>query len=162
MVLSLDPSNSEATQFLAQIEPKRVQLIAAYAAEARSRTQKNELARAIEYWQKVLTLDANDSEAKRSIADLQTRIAATKKPPTKPKKITKVEIEALYKKGVSYFTAEKYDLALKLFKQVLAHDPNHAGAKDYKGRTEGTIKGVRRRINSSTAKSPVQCTGLLF
>jgi tetratricopeptide (TPR) repeat protein len=144
MVLSLDPGNSEATEFLAQIEPKRAQLIAAYATEARSRTQNNELAKAIEYWQRVLTLNPDHIEAKRSISDLQTRIAAIKKPPAKPpaepKKMTQAEIEALYKKGVSYFTAEKYDQALKVFKQVLTHDPNHTGAKDYKTRTEARLK----------------------
>jgi hypothetical protein len=142
MVLSLAPENSEAQEFIAQIEPKRAQLIAAYVAEAQSRTKNNELAKAIEYWQKVLTLDTDNTEAKRSIADLQARIAAAKKPPapTEPKKITQAEIEALYKKGVSYFTAEKYDQALTIFKQVLTHDPNHAGAKDYKSRTEARLK----------------------
>ncbi|KPJ72973.1 hypothetical protein AMJ52_04540 [candidate division TA06 bacterium DG_78] len=140
MVLSLDPENSEAMEFITQIEPKRAQLIATYAAEARSRTQNNELAKAIEYWQKVLTLNPDHIEAKRSISDLQTRIAAAKKPPAVPKKITQAEIEALYKKGVTYFTAEKYDQALKIFKQVLTHDPNHTGAKDYKSRTEARLK----------------------
>lgn len=145
MVFSLDPSISEATQFLAQIEPKRVQLIAAYAAEARSRTQKNELAWAIEYWQKVLNLDPNNSEAQTSIANLQIRIAAAKKPekPTQPPSkptITKAEIKALFTKGVVYFTAEKYDAALKIFKQVLAYNPNHVEAKDYKSRTEARLK----------------------
>jgi tetratricopeptide (TPR) repeat protein len=139
MVLSLDPVNVEAMQFLAQIEPKRTQLIATYAAEARSRTKRNDFAKAIEYWQKVLGLDLANSEAKRAIANLRARIAKVPKPPTKPK-ITKAEIEALYKKGVSYFTEEKYDQALKLFKQVLAHNPNHASAKDYKKRTEARLR----------------------
>jgi tetratricopeptide (TPR) repeat protein len=142
MVLSLDPDNTEAKEHLAQIEPKRAQLIAVYRAEAISRTRANDFAKAIESWQKVLSLDPDHSEAKRSIADLQNRIAAAKKPPTKPTKPipTKAEIEALYNKGVNLFTAEKYHDALKIFKQVLALNPNHAGAKDYKERTEVRIK----------------------
>jgi tetratricopeptide (TPR) repeat protein len=150
MVLSLGPDNAEAKDYLAKVEPKRVELIAAYAAEAKARTQVTDLAKAIEFWQKVLTLDPENYGAKKAIADLQNRIAVAKKPappkkptvPTKPA-ITKAEIEALFNKGVSYFTKEKYDDALKIFKQVLAHDPKHAQAKDYKNRTEIRIKVLK-------------------
>jgi hypothetical protein len=49
----------------------------------------------------------------------------------------------LYKKGVTNFTAEKYSDALKIFNQVLAYNPNHTGAKDYKKRTEARLKVLR-------------------
>lgn len=148
MVLSLDPEYQEAKDFLDKIDPRRAELIAEYTKEAKSRTEANDFTKAIESWQKVLELDAKNAEAKDAIAKLQDRIAAAKKPkptkptqpqPTKPK-ATKEEIEALYKKGVSYFTAENYDAALKLFKQIIALDPNHTGAKEYKKRTEARIK----------------------
>ena len=63
----------------------------------------------------------------------------------KPKQpvATKAQIEALYKKGVSQYIAEKYDAALKTFKQVLALNPNHAGAKDYRKRTAARIKVLK-------------------
>jgi len=148
MVLSLDPEYQEAKDFLDKIDPRRAELIAEYTEEAKSRTEANDFTKAIESWQKVLELDAKNAEAKDAIAKLQDRITAAKKPkptkptqpqPTKPK-ATKEEIEALYKKGVSYFTAENYDAALKLFKQIIALDPNHTGAKEYKKRTEARIK----------------------
>ena len=147
MVISLDPGNTEAKEYLAQIEPKRLELTAAYTEEAKTRTGAGDFAKAIETWQKVLSLDPTSDIARSAISDLQSRILAAKPPepkkvePTKPK-ITEAEIEALYKKGVSLFTAEKYDDALKIFKQVLAQNPSHAGAKDYKNRTEARIKAL--------------------
>ena len=149
MVLSLDPGNGEAKEYLTKIEPKRLELIATYTEEAKTRTNANDFAKAIEAWQKVLSLNSNNSEARSAIAELQNRIVALKKPPEPPKpieppkpKITAAEIEVLYKKGISLFTAEKYDEALKIFKQVLAYDPKHTGAKDYKNRTEARIKAL--------------------
>lgn len=140
MVLSLDPSHTEAKDYLAKLGTKSAELIAVYRAEALLRTQGKDLTKAIEYWQKVLDLDAQNTEAKNAISTLQKQIAAAKKPDKPKKDITKKQIESLYKKGVLYFTAEKYDQAFKYFKQVLAHDPNHKGAKIYKKRTEARLK----------------------
>lgn len=153
LVISLDPENAEAKDYLVKIENRRAELIAAYVAEARSRTQAKNLSKAIESWQNVLKLDPNYAEAKTAIADLQKQISVVKpptKPPTKPpvtppvaKKPTKEEIDALYNKGIGYFTAEKYDDALKAFNQVIALDPAHSGAKNYKKRTEARIKALK-------------------
>jgi len=153
LVVSLDPDNAEAKSYLSKIEARRAELIAAYAAEARSRTQAKNLAKAIESWQNVLKLDPANAEAKTAIASLQKQISAVKpptkppvtptKPPVTPTKPTVAEIEALYNKGINYFTAEKYDDALKSFNQVLALDPAHAGAKNYKKRTEARIKALK-------------------
>ena len=147
MVLSLNPDHKEAKEYLTLIGPRRAELIGVYSSEAKSRTRAKDRVKAIEYWQKVLDLDPDNSEAKPAIASLQKQIAAAKKPkqPAKPKKptITKAQIEALYKKGVTNFTAEKYSDALKIFNQVLAYNPNHTGAKDYKKRTEARLKVLR-------------------
>ena len=83
-----------------------------------------------------------------AIANIQQKLTPAKAPPdkgTKPvvKQATKAEISALYNKGVGYFTSENYTQALKVFKQVLALDPNHAGAKDYKKRTEARLKVLK-------------------
>jgi len=149
IVVSLDPDNVEAKDYLTKLEARRQELISAYSTEARTRAGAKDFTKAIEFWKKVLALDPTSAEAKTSIADLQKQIAAIKRPPTTPppkppeKKATAEEIDALYKKGVSLFTAEKYDDALKVFNQVLALDPNHKGAKDYKKRTEARLKALK-------------------
>ncbi len=155
LVLSLDPDNAEAKTYLANIEKRRVELIASYSAEAKSRTLSKDYAKAIEFWQKVLKLDPANAEAKTAVDALQKQVAVVKpkpkpttptvkpKPPTTPTKPTKEEIDALYNKGINFFTAEKYDDALKAFNQVLALDPAHAGAKNYKKRTEARIKALK-------------------
>lgn len=148
-VLALDPDNAEAKGYLGQIETRKLELIASYSDEARNRVKAKDYNKAREYWKKVLDLDPNNAEAKSAVGTLQQQIAAAKKPDTKPptkpaetKKPTAAEIEALFKKGVNLFTAEKYDQALKTFNQVLALDPNHKGAKDYKKRTETRLKAL--------------------
>jgi tetratricopeptide (TPR) repeat protein len=156
IVLSLDPENAEAQEYLATIQQKRAQLISFYQSNARSRTAAKDYPKAIEYWQNVLALDPDNTEAQKAIADLNKQIAAVQKPAPKPqpkpkpsptpavtKKATKQEIEALFKKGVSHFTAERYDEALKVFNQVLALDPNHSGAKEYRSRTRARIEALK-------------------
>jgi tetratricopeptide (TPR) repeat protein len=128
-------------------------LITAYATEARTRAQAKDYTKAVEFWQKVLKLDPNNAEAKVAVADLQKQLKIVKpttkptttgtKPPVAVKKPTKEEVEALYNKGINYFTAEKYDDALKVFNQVLALDPAHSGSKNYKKRTEARIKALK-------------------
>uniref|UniRef100_A0A7V3RGH2 Tetratricopeptide repeat protein n=1 Tax=candidate division WOR-3 bacterium TaxID=2052148 RepID=A0A7V3RGH2_UNCW3 len=149
MVISLDPDNVEAKNYLGNIENRRNELINAYLTEARNREKANDLTKAIEFYQKVLDLDPQNTESSEAISRLKVRIAQEKKPPTttKPKqpekKATAEEIEVLYKKGVSYFSANNFDEALKIFNEVLALDPNHKGAKEYKKRTEARLKVLK-------------------
>ncbi|MGQ9535478.1 MAG: SdrD B-like domain-containing protein, partial [bacterium] len=69
-----------------------------------------------------------------------------KKPPKvfpKPKpqeKVSPEKVEELFNIGVSYFTVKRYDKALEFFNRVLALNPNHKEAKEYKRRTEARLK----------------------
>uniref|UniRef100_A0A7C4XFS8 Tetratricopeptide repeat protein n=1 Tax=candidate division WOR-3 bacterium TaxID=2052148 RepID=A0A7C4XFS8_UNCW3 len=146
--LSIDPNNKEAREYLAQIEAKKTEFIANYSTEARAREKSKDYSGALQLWQKILELDPENTEAKTAIASLEKKITPEKKPQGEAKKpaeekATPEQIEALYKKGVSYFAAEKYEEALKVFKQVLALDPQHKGAKEYKKRTEARIKALK-------------------
>jgi tetratricopeptide (TPR) repeat protein len=150
MVLSLEPDNFEAKDYLTNIENRRRELIDDYLAAAKARETAKDLAKAIEFYQKVLELDPQNTECAQAIAALKTKEIPPKKPPvttTQPKsekKVTQEEIEVLFKKGVNLFTAEQYDDALKAFNQVLVLDPNHKGAKDYRKRTEARIKALKQ------------------
>jgi tetratricopeptide (TPR) repeat protein len=148
MVIALEPRHEEARDYLELVEVKRAELISRYTDSARSSAEAENWERALEYWQKVLDLDATHTEAKAEIDQLRKKLTPPKKPPTTkpspPKKvIDKEQIAELYQKGVSYFTAEKYDEALKMFRQILALDPNHTGALDYKKRTEARIRVLK-------------------
>jgi tetratricopeptide (TPR) repeat protein len=153
MVINLDPANQEAKTALETIELRRTQLIDYYSSEARKSAQAKEYDKAIESWQKVLVLDPNHVTANAAIADLKQLQTAAAKPPAKPQKpaepskpkVTEAQIDALYKKGVSLFTNARYDEALDVFKQVLALDPNHTGAKEYRKRTEARIAILKGR-----------------
>jgi len=151
MALSLDPNNSEAKDGLGNLELRRTQLIDYYTTEARKQGQAKAYSRAVELWQEVLVLDPGNTTAEEAIADLRRQQTIATKPPSQPPKpsepakprLSAAEIEALYKRGVSFFTNDRYDEALNVFKQILALDPNHTGAKDYKARTEARIKVLK-------------------
>jgi tetratricopeptide (TPR) repeat protein len=133
------------------VELRRTQLVNYYTSEAEKQTEAKQYTKAIESWQQVLLYYPENITAKNAIADLRQRISAAQKPPATPKKpaepvkpkVSKAEIEAMYKKGVSLFTNDRYDEALNVFKQVLALDPNHAGAQDYKRRTEARLRVLK-------------------
>jgi Tfp pilus assembly protein PilF len=149
IVLSLAPDNEEAVKYLANIELRRIELITEYAQEARARAKSKDYTGAMTYWQKVLDHDPENSEARTELAAIETQMAAPA-PKPKPQAPTQVaqktsgqDVTMLYNKGVSLFTQEKYDEALKIFKQVIAIDPRHLEAQDYKGRTEARLKILR-------------------
>ncbi|MDH4211975.1 MAG: tetratricopeptide repeat protein [candidate division WOR-3 bacterium] len=151
MVLSLDPGNVEAQESLGALELRRANLIAYYISEAKKQTQSKKYTQAIQSWQQVLSLAPDHTEAKNAVAELRKLTSAPAKPPAKPTKpsapttprVSEAEIENLYKRGVSLFTSEKYDEALNVFKRVLALNPNHVGAKEYRKRTEARLRVLR-------------------
>jgi tetratricopeptide (TPR) repeat protein len=151
MVLSLDSGNVEAQESLGALELRRANLIAYYSSEAKKQTQAKRYTQAIQSWQQVLSLAPDHTEAKNAVAELRKLTSAPAKPPAKPTKpseptkprVSAAEIENLYKRGVSLFTSEKYDEALNVFKRVLALNPNHVGAKEYKKRTEARLRVLR-------------------
>ena len=151
MVLSLDPGNVEAQESLGALELRRANLIAYYSSEAKKQTQAKRYTQAIQSWQQVLSLAPDHTEAKNAVAELRKLTSAPANPPAKPTKpsepakprVSAAEIENLYKRGVSLFTSEKYDEALNVFKRVLALNPNHVGAKEYKKRTEARLRVLR-------------------
>lgn len=148
MVLSLDPNHTEAQDYLNRVEVRRTQLINSYSAEARQASQAKNYARAIQLWQSVVNLDPANAAARQAIVEAQRAITAEKpaaKPPAKPAepatpRMTETQIDGLYRHGVTLFTSERYDEALNVFKQVLALNPNHVGAKEYRRRTEARIQ----------------------
>jgi tetratricopeptide (TPR) repeat protein len=151
MVISLDPGNIEAQESLGALELRRANLIAYHTSEAKRLTQAKNYTEATQSWQRVLAVDPDNTEAKNGVAALRKLTSAPAKQPAKPAKqpapsapkVSEAEIEKLYKNGVSLFTSEKYDEALNVFKRVLALNPNHVGAKEYKKRTEARLRVLK-------------------
>ncbi|UCD19957.1 MAG: tetratricopeptide repeat protein [candidate division WOR-3 bacterium] len=151
MVISLDPGNIEAQESLGALELRRANLIAYHTSEAKRLTQAKNYTQATQSWQRVLALDPDNAEAKNGVAALRKLASAPAKQPAKPArqpapstpKVSEAEIEKLYKNGVSLFTSERYDEALNVFKRVLALNPNHVGAKEYKKRTEARLRVLK-------------------
>ncbi|MEO0129769.1 MAG: SdrD B-like domain-containing protein [candidate division WOR-3 bacterium] len=60
-------------------------------------------------------------------------------------KISPEEMERLFKKGVDYFIAQKYNEALEIFDRILGQDPEHMKAKDYKKRILARLKILKEK-----------------
>jgi len=106
-------------------------------------------ATALGIWKKVLEYDPNNTRARLKVAEITKKLfpvvrrerksAVRKKKPAgkkvakkKPaKKLTKAEINKLYKKAVGYYMDGKYRKAIELLKRILKSDPANARAKRY-------------------------------
>lgn len=73
--------------------------------------------------------------------------AATPKPPARPApppKLSKAEIDALYREGTSLFGAGDYQAALRIWQRILNADPGHANARRNLERTRQKIEALRK------------------
>ncbi|RKZ20341.1 hypothetical protein DRQ18_06570 [bacterium] len=139
--LSYNPSNALATDYLKKTElaiDKLVEDLKNKAIAMERRDPKG----AIELWKKVLYYRPGHKEALDRIKALQALLAPKKPAPRKPaakpskpkpapKKLSKAEINKLYRNGVELYMKGKYAEAVKIFEEVLKHDPNHKGAKKF-------------------------------
>ncbi len=150
-ILKLDSTHAQAKSYLNFVNTRIQDAIAMYLRQGETSARQGNTAAAIGSYQKVLGLDPNHEVAKREIASLTARTAVVKKPTPVVKKPTPVvkkptppqDIEGLYKNGISLFAQEKYDDALKVFKKIIALNPNHVGAKNYLRKTEARLKALR-------------------
>jgi len=144
--LAIDATNAQAQSYLSFVSNRIQDAIAMYMRQAETYAGQKKYREALNSYQMVLSLDPSNAVASMQIANLSAKIGAPKKPtppPPKPTPPSAQEIESLYKKGISLFAQEKYDEALKVFNKILALNPNHAGAKNYKMKTEARLKKLR-------------------
>jgi len=150
-ILKVDSTHAQAKSYLNFVDTRIQDAIVMYLRQAETSARQGNNAQAISAYQKVLAFDPNHEVAKREIANLTARTAVVKKPTPVVKKPTPVvkkptppqDIEGLYKNGISLFAQEKYDDALKVFKKIIALNPNHVGAKNYLRKTEARLKALR-------------------
>ena len=143
--LRLDPMNILAKGYLTKVNKKIREQVNSLTLQASS-IESTKPATALSIWKKVLEYDPNNALAKLKVTEITKKLypimrkkrpAVRRKKPArrvkrKPvKKLTKAEINRLYKQAVGYYMDGKYKKAIGLLKKILKSDPTNARAKRY-------------------------------
>jgi tetratricopeptide (TPR) repeat protein len=127
-VLILDPNNIDALKYIDKASNKldeqkkerqkeiNAEKVDGVAGQARVAEKRGEFREAIDLWQKVLTMDAANTDAKGKIKELNTKITA--------------EAESRYTQGLKYYQNKQLSEAVKEFEATLRLDPNHQNARN--------------------------------
>lgn len=104
--------------------------------------KKNE--EAIETYNNILSYEPQNEKAQKRIGEIEKLIADKNKPQPQPepKPQPKVNVENVYKQGLSLFSQGKYRAAIAKFNTVLRYKPNHSGARSYKKKAQTRLKAL--------------------
>ncbi|UCE26268.1 MAG: PorV/PorQ family protein [Candidatus Coatesbacteria bacterium] len=116
-VLTIDPENVEAQNYLADAEERIAQVIDGYAENARAAESAGNWTGAVAYWNRVLKLDPENEEARAGKSRASGKIQS--------------EVKALNDAGTGLYNKGKYDAAEAKFLQALNLDPGNGTATGY-------------------------------
>lgn len=104
--------------------------------------KKNE--KAIETYNNILSYEPQNEKAQKRIDEIEKLIAEKNKPEPRPepKPQPKVNVENVYKQGLSLFSQGKYRAAIEKFNTILRYKPNHSGAKSYRKKAQTRLKAL--------------------
>ncbi|MCX5781772.1 MAG: hypothetical protein NT145_03575 [Elusimicrobia bacterium] len=152
-VLGIDPVNAQAIEGKKNIEESRQKL-------DRGKTRKKNESKIIELWSQakelydksdyvsakdkineLLILDPDNEEAKKYSKEINAKL----------EKISNVQIEEIYLKGVLLYSEEKYAEALKYFDSAILASPNRQDAVNYRNLCIKKLK--EKQIKEKAEKS---------
>lgn len=103
--------------------------------------------KALSLWLEVLKWEPSNKEASRHVESLQekkkeerrTTPRRTERRETEESKLSKAQIDRLYKEGIKAYINGNYAKAANNFRKILQSDPNHKGAKRYLKKAEAKL-----------------------
>lgn len=97
---------------------------------------------ALFYYHQLYAYDSLLTDAETGIKRIDSLMAVKENKPVEIKKMTTEELEKLFQEGHTKFIAADFAGAKKIFRKVLANNPDHEKAKDYLKRTEARLKAL--------------------
>lgn len=117
--LSMQPDNAQALLKKEQIRKKLREFSTVYAQKGITLYKEGKLNLAETELKKALTYDNDNSTAKAYLTKIKSQAP----------KVSSIELDELYMKGVTAYTQENYQLAIFYWKRVLEIDPKHKNAQ---------------------------------
>jgi tetratricopeptide (TPR) repeat protein len=125
-VLQKDPDNETTRQRLERLKPQVSEYLKTKSSEGMEQLRKGNYARARESFSRVLSLDPENSEAKRGMQELRNSIAN--------------EIALNLSKGDEAMQKSEWKVAFDFYSQVLKTDPQNDRASQGKGKAQSMLE----------------------
>lgn len=125
-ILILDPSNSKARDYLKDIEDNTKTIlknkVGMFYKAGELYYREGKYDKAIEQWQKVVTIESENREVKKMIEKTKRMIKVIE---------TNRAIKALYEKGKKHYAKKNWEGAIKNFERLLRIDKKHKNAQQH-------------------------------
>jgi tetratricopeptide (TPR) repeat protein len=153
-VLKIDPANTAALEGQAKLDKmvegarklngrkENYEKIMAMFNEALGLYQRGDYVVAKEKFQELLTLDPDNQQAIKYVQDIDTQMA----------KVTALQINNLFVKGMAFYNKGDYSEAMKYFGAVTIASPDRLDAQDYLAKCQNIIKQEEDKVSSAEAE----------
>ncbi len=133
-VLKYDEKNGRALNGITKIKSSMEEEKQNLLAKAKQNKADNQ-SKALSYYKKAIELDPNNEEANKGIQQItgsESKVA-----------LDAQKIKSMYYEGVDKYVNGEVDAAIKIWKQVLAMDPNHVEARKNIKRAEEKLQAIK-------------------
>jgi tetratricopeptide (TPR) repeat protein len=140
-ILTIDPQNQGARDYLAQTEQKIDEAIREHVANATTMEADGRLTEAIAEWNNVQQYDPDNAQAKAAVERIRTRIQSVSQDYATAQR--RLRIVTLYNDALQDYNGTRYSDAMKKLDELLRLQPDHTDAKRLQSLT-------RRRVTPLT------------
>ena len=127
-VLSLDPQNNRANQ--GKLEAQTQSEIASLMTRGQQEIEANNILEGIAMFERALKNDPSNEKTRAALKAARDKL--------------KEKVEALFLEGISLYTNDRYQDAIKKWEEVLRLDANHKGALEYKQQADERIRALQK------------------
>lgn len=150
-ILKIEPGNVEAQEGQAKLdriigEAKKVnsrkenyEKLVVMFNDALALYQRGEYVVAKEKFQAFLEIDPDNEQAKKYVQEIDTQMA----------KVTAIQINNLFIKGMGFYNMGDYREAMKYFSAVAIASPDRLDAQDYLAKCQNILKQEEEKLNSA-------------
>jgi tetratricopeptide (TPR) repeat protein len=137
-VIEIDPENTQADEYLRRTDERLAEQLKSHLDTAADYERAGKLPEAIGEWNIVRMIDPENTEALAAIDRIKARMDSMSRDYQEANR--RLETIDLFDGAVTAFGEGRYEDAIRLARQVLQLDPEHAEAKDLINRAERRMK----------------------